>query len=99
MASENIDDLVNYCKEKGRVCPVPMKWKEVWELLPNKNRKGSSWEPSLPLILAAWYDTPAILKMIRLKEHINWAEQHGVLDEISFFLRNLSESDWFHIGD
>ena len=98
-SSESVDSIVAYCKENNRVCPVPQKWNELWEMLPSRKRKGSSWEPSPPLILAAWHDTPAMLKMIRLSDHIKWASEHGTLSEVSVFLRGLKEADWFHIED
>lgn len=78
---------------------MPSHWKALWEMLPNRKRVGGGWEPALPLILAAWHDTPVLLKMVRLKEHIDWAEKHGVLDEVDKFLRSLSESEWAHVGD
>ena len=78
---------------------MPSQWEALWEMLPNRKRAGGGWEPALPLILAASYDTPALLKMLRLKEHIDWAEQHGVLDEVDKFLRSLLESEWAHIGE
>jgi len=53
----------------------------------------------LPLILAAWWDTPAMSKMIRLREHIEWASEHGGLDIIYEFMKNLKEDEWFHIGE
>jgi len=65
----------------------------------NRKRAGAGWEPALPLILGAWYETPALPKMLRLKEHIDWAEQRGVLDEVDKFLRSLTESEWAHIGE
>jgi hypothetical protein len=68
-------------------------------MLPNRKRAGEGWEPGLPLILAAGHDTPALLKMLRLKEHIDWAEHHGVLDEVDKFLRSLAETEWAHIGE
>jgi len=78
---------------------MPMRWNELYELLPERKRAGGGWEPPLPLILAAWYDTPALLKMLRLAEHVEWADKHGVLNEIDKFLRQLSEVDWHHIGE
>ena len=68
-------------------------------MLPNRKRVGGGWQPSVPLILAAWYDTPAISKMLRVAEHIEWAANHGVLDDVSRFLRELGEQDWHHVGD
>ena len=50
------EKLIEYCNENDRICPIPIYWNELWKMLKNKKRK----EPSLPLILAAWYE-PAIL--------------------------------------
>jgi hypothetical protein len=68
-------------------------------MLPNRSPFGAGWQPALPLILAAWLDTPALLKMLRLAEHIQWAAQHGALELVGNFLRELREEDWFHIGE
>lgn len=78
---------------------MPSQWQALWEILPNRRRAGGGWEPSLPLILAAWHDTPALVKMVRLKEHIDWAERKGVLHEVDQFLRSLPESEWAHVGE
>ena len=97
--SDTVETLVAYCREGHRVCPLPPLWNRLWEMLPNRKRVGTGWQPSPPLILAAWHDTPAMLKMLRLVEHIEWAEQHGALESIARFLRELREEDWFHIGE
>jgi len=99
MGQQAKDDLVRYCRENGRVCPMPQQWNALWNMLPNRMRAGASWQPAPPLILAAWYDTPALLTMSRLEEHIDWAVQHGVFDEVSRFLRSLPESQWAHIDE
>jgi hypothetical protein len=96
---EQLKSLLDYCAENQRICPQPKKWNELWELLPNRVRNGSGWEPALPLILAAWYDTPAMLKMLRLREHIEWAKSHEALDLIDKFLRDLPETEWYHSYD
>jgi len=93
------DNLIKYCQENKRVCPNPQKWNELWEILPEKKTKGIGWEPSIPLILAAWHDTPAFLKMMRLAEHIQWAEKHNALPDVAAFIHNLKEGDWFHVGE
>ncbi len=78
---------------------MPSKWNDLWEMLPNRSRVGGGWEPALPLILAAWYDTPVMLKVLRLREHLEWAEQHGSLDAVDKFLRDLPEMEWHHLSD
>ncbi len=78
---------------------MPQRWNELWESLPNREQVGVGWRPSPPLILAAWHDTPAMLKMIRLAEHIQWAAEHGALEPVARFLRELPEEDWHHSHD
>lgn len=94
-----LQQLIDYCCENERVCPMPSKWNDLWEMLPNRSRVGGGWKPALPFILAAWYDTPVMLKMLRLRGHLEWAEQHGSLNAVDKFLRNLPELDWHHLSD
>jgi hypothetical protein len=49
--------------------------------------------------LAAWHDTPAMLKMLRLAEHIEWAAKHDSSEAIGRFFRELREEDGYHIGE
>ena len=91
-----LEDAFAEIDKNDRVCPQPIKWNEPWEMLPNKRRKGAGWEPSLPLILATWWNTPILSKKLRLREHLVWASQHGSLDVVYAFLPNLKEEDWYH---
>jgi hypothetical protein len=93
------DEVLKFAQENGRVCPRPNRWQELYELLPEKRQVGAGWEPALPLILAAWWDTPALQKMLRLREHIEWADSHGCLEQVDAFLRSLPESEWHHLGE
>lgn len=95
---DQLESLLTYCKENDRVCPMPLRWKELYDLLPDKRRVGAGWVPPLPLILGAWPE-PALLKMLRLEEHLRWACDHEVLNKVDQFLRSLSEIEWFHVGD
>ena len=83
-------------KESNRVCPMPKPWNEMYEMLKGKRRVGFGWEPSLPLILAAWYDTPLISKHLRFREHLEWAEKQVQLEDIIEYLDTLKEEDWLH---
>ena len=82
-----------------RVCPIPQKWNELYAILPNTKQTVIGWEPPLPLILAAWWDTPTSSKAARLREHIEWADSHGALVAVHGFLTNLDETEWFHLND
>ena len=97
--SDTVESLIAYCRENGRVCPQPVHWNRVWELLPHRRQVGVGWEPPLPLILGTWHETPALLKMLRLAEHIEWAAQHNALDPVAGLLRKLREEDWHHVGE
>ncbi|MFA5097602.1 MAG: hypothetical protein WC490_03130 [Candidatus Margulisiibacteriota bacterium] len=91
--------LLNFVQSEGRVCPMPTYWNGLYQMLPDcKQLPSGGWEPALPLILAAWGDTPALMKMLRLKEHIDYAAEKGVLDKVDSYLRGLKPDQWAY-GD
>jgi len=92
-------NLFAYIGADKRICPQPLQWKALWEMLPDKERRGLGWSPPLPLILAAWYDTSALEKQLRLGEHIEYAARKGVLKEVDKFLRNLRPDEWHTLRD
>ena len=94
-----LDVVLAEAQKNRRVCPQPQRWNELYQMLPDTRRKGGGYEPAAPLILAAWWDTPAMLKMLRLREHIEWAERHGALDKVHAFLSEMPESEWLHLGE
>jgi hypothetical protein len=94
-----LEALLKHIREKGRVCPTPQRWSELWEMLSSRRRVRHGWEPPLPPILAAWWDTSALMKRARLEEHIRHAAAHGVLDVINRYLRALPDEDWAHVLD
>ena len=93
------ETLLEYVKSNNRICPEPIAWNRLYELLKNTKRKGGGWEPALPLILAAWWETTGLQKMLRLIDHIEWAESNGQLEEISKYLFGLKEEEWYHLGE
>ena len=94
-----LEKLLVYCGENARICPLPQQWNRMWELLPNRSRRGSGWNPPLPLILAAWWETSDAQKKDRLEQHVRWAAEHGALPSIAEFLRSLPEREWHHVWD
>jgi hypothetical protein len=96
MTTDCLDHLLQYVQADRRVCPNPSEWNELWEMLPNKKCVGQSWEPPPPIILAAW-SSPATYKMVRLEEHIRYAEKQGVLEEVDTYLRELKPALWFYL--
>lgn len=78
---------------------MPVRWNELWEMLPGRQRRGASWEPPPPLVLGEWWSTPSFAKLERVREHISYAAGHGVLEEVDRFLRGLAETEWAHVGE
>ena len=96
--TETFDTLWNYCSSKNRA--IPHTWKVLYEMLDGKRQNSSGrWEPPVPFILAAWYETTPLEKYLRFKDHIQWAADHNQLDEIEAHLRNLPEKDWYHFEE
>jgi hypothetical protein len=94
--SDDLESLLAYCRDLRRVCPMPDRWNELWEMLPDRERtSGGGWQPSLPLILGG-SDAPDCMKSERLVEHLAWAHTHGVLPQVNAFLRALPERAWHH---
>ncbi len=91
--------LGEYIQSDDRACPMPNYWNELWKMLPNRRQKeNGGWDPSLPLILAAWWDTTAEQKRERLIEHVKYAANNDMLDKVDKFLRGLIPDQWAY-GD
>lgn len=96
---EQFEALLKFVQSEGRICPLPYRWNDLWEMLPDRTRVGSGWEPPLPLILAAWHHTSAIEKRDRLRLHIKYAAAKGILDVVDRFLRSLPQDQWYALKD
>ena len=95
-----VESLVAFCREDNRVCPLPpLSGIDSGRCCPTARGLVLAGSRHPWLILAAWHDTSAMLKMLRLAEHIEWAAQHGALESVARFLRELREEDWPHIGE
>ncbi len=89
-----LEEIIATAAKAGRVCPQPDEWHRLWELLPNRRKKGLGWEPSLPLILAAWDHTSDAEKRERFHLHLRWAKEHGSLGEVASFIASLKPEEW-----
>jgi hypothetical protein len=89
-----VDELIAMASKAGRVCPQPMVWNCLWKLLPDRQRKGDGWEPPLPLILHAWWETSDNDKRERFHLHLRWAFEHGSIEAVVKLLSNMKPDDW-----
>jgi hypothetical protein len=94
---KNTEELKKYLNDSSIVCPMPMKWNELYNMLKNKTSINGKLEPSLPLILAAWYDTPYLAKILRFHEHLDWAEKENQAKEVIDYLLSLKDDEWLHL--
>jgi len=90
---ETFESLWKYCTSNNRVCPMPMKWNDLFNMLKDKERLD------LPLILNGWEMSSPLDKLLRFEDHIKWAAKNNQLDEIGKYLRSLVEEDWAHYGE
>ncbi len=97
--SRQLIKLKEFCCIDGRICPQPMPWNKLWERLPDRKQTNAGWEPSLPLILGAWWPSSPEDKRERLFEHLEWAAERGDLDRVEKYLLRLRRQDWFHESD
>jgi hypothetical protein len=98
MDQNRLNDLLAFIQAEGRVCPMPDQWDHLWQMLPGRQRQGSSWHPPPPLILGAWWHSGANSKHARLVEHISYAAANDVLVPVDEYLRALPKDQWAY-GD
>ena len=82
-------------RSENFICPEPKTWNAIYGSLCEIAKQRGLAKPPIPLILAAWWDTPAMLKAIRWKETLEWAAQHGVQEQIP----ELNEDQKYYLGD
>lgn len=93
------EELIKYIQENNRVCPQPIEWNELWELLLKKSQKSYRKQPLRPLILGAWWNTSDEDKCERLITHINYASENDVLKDVDRYLRSLNKDQWIYEGE
>lgn len=89
-----LEELIAEANKGQRVCPQPMIWNQIWELLPGRRRNGVGWEPPLPLILAAWWETSDNEKRSRFHSHLQWACEHGAIEPVASLISAMKPEDW-----
>jgi hypothetical protein len=94
-----IEQAMAQARRNSRICPQPREWQQLYEMLPGKKQMSRGWEPQGPLTGSAWGVTTAVAKRMCLRDHLEWAESKGCLDEVFAFLKALPEESWHHAGD
>ena len=91
------DDLGELVSKNGRLVPMPKHWNMLWNMLAGKSQASNgNWTPALPLILAGWNCSDDREKRARFMEHLDWAIDHGQINEVKVFLNKLEDNDWYY---
>ena len=95
-----VDDAMLEARRNNRVCPLPLQWKLMYELLPARTDANGRREPTPPInTAAAWRSTPSLSKRMCLREQIEWSAANGCLDAVHHFLSSMKEDEWHHMGE
>lgn len=95
-SDQEFSALLAFVQSESRICPMPIQWNELWNMLPGKPKYAGNVEPYPPLVLAGWWASTNDQKAERFAYHIRWAHQHGAFEQVNRFLRNLPIQDWHH---
>lgn len=91
-----VESLMVTARRNNRVCPRPLLWTQLYHLLEGSGYLDLPHPPVEPWI---WTKLSHLQKRLRFREHIEWAERHGKLEQVAGFTEGLAESDWLHMGE
>jgi hypothetical protein len=95
-----VDAVMLEARRNNRVCPLPLQWKALYELLPVRTGGDGRREPTPPIAtVAAWRATPPLSKRMCLREQVEWAASHGCLEAVASFIFGMQEDEWHHMGE
>jgi hypothetical protein len=94
-----LDAAMLVARRNNRVCPRSERWLELHALLPARNTTRGTQPPPVPPTGQAWSKTPPLTKRLLFREHIEWAEAQGVLENAMAFMQTMPETDWLHMGE
>lgn len=92
---ETAAQLMVQARRNNRVCPRPPKWTQLYRDL------GGPRHADLPPppVDWLWNKLSSLQKRLFFREYLEWAEQHGKLQDVAWFMETLAEADWVHMGD
>jgi hypothetical protein len=94
-----LESAMLVARRNNRVCPRPERWQELFALLPPRQTRRGVQQPPAPIVGAAWAVTPPLTRRLAFREHIEWAEREGVLENVMAFMQSMPEGDWLHMGE
>ena len=98
-ASSTLEACLTEARKNNRVCPQPAKWQQLYQMLRSKALQAPDVEPTPPILVPAWLETPPLTKRMCFREHVEWAAAHGCIEDVYAFLKRLPEQHWYHMGE
>jgi hypothetical protein len=89
-----VQDVMVEARRLNRVSPCEPEWQNLHVLM----KAAGVGEPPPPMTGPEASATPALVRRIRIRDQVEWAAQHGVLDRVFHFFKSLPEHRWVHIG-
>jgi len=93
-------DLLEYCQNDNRICPMPIIWNKTVSSYMSCTRqdKFTKYPPFLfPLVLSAWMSSDSS-KRLRFLTQIYWCYKNYFMSYVYSAVRNIEDNDW-HKGN
>lgn len=90
-----VEEVMAEARRQNRTCPREPHWSELCALL----KKMSGAEPPPAIFGVEAKQTPALVKRIRVRDQVEWAERHAQLSIVLEFFKSVPEERWHHMGD
>jgi hypothetical protein len=90
-----VDDVMAEARRFNRVCPAQSDWLRLQAVLAEHGG------PDAPGAMygAAFRTMSALARRMAVRDQVEWAAEHGCLQEVYAFLHALPEDRWTHMGD
>jgi hypothetical protein len=89
-----VNDVMMEARRLNRVAPCEARWQQLHVLLKAAGRG----DPPPPMTGIEATATPPLVKRIRIRDQVEWAAEHGLLEPLFQFFTALPENQWVHIG-
>lgn len=89
-------ELLEYCQNENRICPMPIKWNRVVSgyMRYASQHKSTKYAPFLfPLVLSAWMSSD-LDKRLRLLTQIYWCYKNYFIGSMYSAIMKLENDDW-----
>ena len=91
-----VHSLMVVARRNNRACPDAAHWSALYRQLSADGHPELQPPPVQPWL---WPRLSGLQKRLRFREHVEWAQRHGRLEQVARFMGELQEQDWVHMGE